>query len=202
MNRDHRRSTRYTRFTQMALASGSRFVIVLFLLIYCASAVAGDAAPYQFNGIVLDSPEAELPKAYRAVFRESDCHADRLGQRPVKRCGKDFQSHAFPGLPPGVKGPVHFYVNYVSGRLQQVGFILRRDDYAPFVAALIKQHGEPRTARAVLMDSVKETEYTWNRGRYSIATYAFHRDTTRSAVTYSVIAPIDDRTLKSLGVKP
>ncbi len=168
----------------------------------CCDDAAAQAAPYQFNGIALDSPEAELPKAYKAIFRESDCHHERLGQKPVKRCGKDFPPHGLPGLPPDIKGPVHFYVNYVDGRLQQIGFGLRRDDYAPFVAALIKEHGEPRRRAMVLMDSVKETEYTWNRGRYSIATYAFHRDTTKSAVFYSVIAPIDDRTLKSLGVKP
>jgi hypothetical protein len=176
--------------------------VVSLLAICCDDAAAQAAAPYQFNGIVLDSPEAELPKAYQAVFRESDCRPDRLGQKPVKRCAKDFPPQALPGLPRDIKGPVNFYVNYVSGRLQQIGFILRRDDYAPFVAALIKEHGEPRTARAVLMDSVKETEYTWNRVRYSIATYAFHRDTTQSAVFYSVIAPIDDQLLKRLGVKP
>ena len=79
---------------------------------------------------------------------------------------------------------------------------MHRDDYAPFVAALINEHGAPRLTRPVFMDSVHGTEYTWNRGRFSIATYAFNRDTTTSSVLYSVIAPIDDQLLERLGVKP
>lgn len=176
--------------------------VVVLMMGCCDDAAAQGAPPYQFNGIVLASLETELPKVYKAVIGESNCRPDRLGQKPVRHCSKDFSPHALPGLPSDVKGPVHFYVNYVEGRLQQIGFILLREDYAPFVAALIKEHGDPRTARPVLMDSVNETEYTWNRGRYSIATYAFHRNTTKSAVFYSVRGPTDDQQLQRLRVKP
>jgi len=169
---------------------------------FCNDAAAQGAPPYQFNGIVLDSLETDLPKAYKAVIQESDCRPDRLGQKPVKHCSKTFSPHALPGVPSDVKGPVHFSVNYVEGRLQQIGFGLRREDYAAFVAALIKEHGAPQTARSVLMDSVNENEYTWNRGQYSIATYAFGRDTATSTVLYSVIAPVDHQLLERLGVKP
>jgi uncharacterized protein YcgL (UPF0745 family) len=125
-----------------------------------------------------------------------------LGQKQVKRFAKEFPPQTLPGLPRDIKGPVNFHLNYVDGRLQQIGFGLRRDDYAAFVASLTKEHGNPRFVHMVEMDSVKEKQYTWNRARYSIATYAFYPDTAKSAVFYSVIEPIDKQLLKSLGVKP
>ena len=106
----------------MNASERSVIVGVVVLIMGCSDdAAAQSPAPYQFNGIVLDSPETELPKAYKAAFREADCYPDRLGQKPVRQCRRDFLPHALPGLPPGINGPVHFYLNYVDGRLQQIG---------------------------------------------------------------------------------
>jgi len=161
--------------------------IIIFSLIGCVHAASRDVSPYQFNGIVLDSSESDLPQSYKALFRESDCRPERLGQTPVKGCARAFPPRTLPGLPPDVKGPVHFHVHYVGGRLQRFGFGFARDDYAAFVAMLTREHGAPSWTASVTMDSVKETEYTWHRGRYSIATYAFSRTTKESSVFYSVI---------------
>src|SRR5262245_65084353 len=103
--------------------------IIIFSLIGCVHAASRDVSPYQFNGIVLDSPESDLPQSYKALFRESDCRPERLGQIPVRRCARAFPPGALPGLPPDIKGPVDFSVNYVGGRLQQIGLGFQRDDY-------------------------------------------------------------------------
>jgi len=166
-------------------------VIVLSVLIACCGdAISQDAAPYAFSGIVLDSSVAELPETYKVLFGSSDCRLTDLRPGPVKLCRKDFQPNTLPGLPPDFKNPVHFHLRYVSGRLQQIGFGFHRDDYEAFVSFLIREYGKPLFAKPVIFstpnrDSAKGIEYTWNRGRFSIATYPFLRDSKGSGYNSS-----------------
>lgn len=174
-------------------------MIVLFLLIArCGDAFSQDATPYAFGGIVLDSSEAELPETYKVLFDSSDCRLDNLRHGPVRLCGKNFQPSTLPGLPLGVKNSVYFSLNYVSGRLQQIGFRFHRDDYETFVSFLIREHGKPLFSKPVVIftapntETVKAIEYTWHRGRFSIATYPLLWDSKRSSyesagVVYAVI---------------
>ena len=185
-------------------------VIVFSLLIACCGdAISQDAVPYAFSGIVLDSSEAELPEKYKILFDTSDCRLTDLRQRPVKLCGKDFQPNTLPGLPPDLKNSVHFHLRYVSGRLHGIGFGFHRDDYQTFVSFLIMEYGKPLFAKPVIFstpntDSAKGIEYskgieyTWNRGRFSIATYPFLRDSkgtgySSSGVFFSVIRDAHSR---------
>jgi len=159
---------------------------VLLLSALCTKALSQDIPPYQFNGIVLGSSAADLPSEYKAIFTPSDCYVSKQGQAPIRHCSKDFSPNTLPGLPSDVKGPVRFYLHYLNERLQQIGFVLTREDYAPFVAMITREYGPARRASTVIMDDVKETEYTWNRDLFVIGAYAFHRNTKNAAVNYGV----------------
>src|SRR5262245_19952384 len=108
-------------------------IVLLFLIACCGGAISQDAAPYAFSGIVLDSREEELPEIYKALFDSSDCRYSKLGQRPVKQCGKTFQANTLPGLKIDINNSVHLSLTYISGRLQQFVFGFPRDDYESFV---------------------------------------------------------------------
>jgi len=178
----HRQTSTWGSETIMHLARPVGLTVLSLLIALCGVAISQDAAPYAFGGIALDSSEAELPDKYKALFDSSDCRLTQQGQRLVKLCGKDFQPKTLPGLPPELKNFVHFHLNYVSGRLQQIGFRLHRDDYEAFVSFLISEYGKPLFAKSVIfttpntdstkgIEYTKAIEYTWRRGRFSIATY-------------------------------
>ena len=162
-------------------------LLLLLLLLNCTEVLCQDAAPYNFDGITLNSTEDELPGTYKALFDARDCRPDKLGKLPVKQCAREFPPNSLPARRLDVKNQIQFYLNYVGGRLGQIGFQFPRNDYASVVAVLTKEHGTPLFAKKVVMDAITETEYTWNWGNFSIATYPFYRNSQTSCVFYSVI---------------
>jgi len=160
--------------------------MAMFLLtVHCNCIYAHDVS--DFNGIRLESAEAELSSDYKQLFKATDCKIDSDPLYTTKTCVREIAPERLPGAPHGLKHPVIFSLIYMNDKLWRIGFEISRSDYDTFIKMLNKAYGPPLETILIKRDSLSGNSYTWNKGPHSIATYVFTRDTNRSMIVFTVI---------------